>query len=402
MNNISKGKSPFYPGQPVPIEFFIGRINEVQRISRAISQVELGKPQAIFLTGEYGIGKSSLSGYMRYHAERNNHILGIHVLLGGAETLEDVATKTVETVIKTQIYEPTITDKIRNLLSKYLGKQELFGFSINLEALKADGPNLSHGYLPFLRDLLNRLNENGIKGLMLILDEINGITGNVQFAHFIKGLVDENALSRSPLPLMLMLCGVEERRREMIQHHQPIERIFDIVEIKPMDENEMKDFFSKTFNSVGMEVKDDAMSFLCEYSAGFPKIMHIIGDAVFWIDRDNIVDKADATKGVLIAAEEVGKKFVDQQIYKALRSKDYHSMLSKLGKTISDLSFQKATIEEGLSAGERKKFNNFLQRMKKLNVLKSGDGRGEYVFNSRLVWLYILLNSLEKQSSRDV
>jgi hypothetical protein len=305
-------------------------------------------------------------------------------------------------VIKTQIYEPTITDKIRNFLSKYLGKQELFGFSINLEALKADGPNLSHGYLPFLRDLLSWLKENGIKGLMLILDEINGITGNVQFAHFIKGLVDENALSRSPLPLMLMLCGVEERRREMIQHHQPIERIFDIVEIKPMDENEMKDFFSKTFSSVGMEVKDDAMSFLCDYSAGFPKIMHIIGDAVFWIDRDNIVDKDDATEGVLIAAEEVGKKFVDQQIYKALRSKDYHSILSKLGKTISDLSFQKGIIEEGLSAGERKKFNNFLQRMKKLNVLKSGDGRGEYVFNSRLVWLYILLNSLEKRQSRDI
>lgn len=402
MNNISKGKSPFYPGQPVPIEFFIRRTNEVQRISRAINQVELGKPQAIFLTGEYGIGKSSLSGYMKYHAERNNHIFGIHVLLGGAETLEDIAMKTVESVIKTQIYEPTITDKIRNFLSKYLGKQELFGFSINLEALKTDSPNISHGFLPFLRTLLSRIEENGIKGLMLILDEIKGITGNVQFAHFIKGLVDENALSRNPLPLMLMLCGVEERRREMIQYHQPSERIFDIVEIKPMSENEMKDFFNKTFNSVGIVVKDDAMSVLCDYSAGFPKIMHIIGDAVFWIDRDNIIDKADASDGILIAAEEVGKKFVDQQIYKALRSKDYHSILSKLGKTMFDLSLQKGTIEEGLNAGERRKFNNFLQRMKKLNVLKSGDGRGEYVFNSRLVRLYILLNSLEKQQLRDI
>lgn len=132
----------------------------------------------------------------------------------------------------------------------------------------------------------------------------------------------------------------------MIQHHQPIERIFDIVEIKPMDENEMKDFFSKTFNSVGMEVKDEAMSFLCDYSAGFPKIMHIIGDAVFWIDKDNIIDKDDATEGVLIAAEEVGKKFVDQQVYKTLRSKDYHSILAKLGKK-ANLSFQKRCYRRG-------------------------------------------------------
>ncbi len=397
MDEITKGKSPFYPGQPVPIEFFIGRIKEVQRIARTIGQVELRKPQAIFLTGEYGIGKSSLAGFMRHYAERNNNIFGVHILLGGAETLEDVATKSVETVIRTRSYEFSISEKIRNFLSKYIGKQDLFGFSINFENLKADGPNISHGYLPFLRELLNRLEDAGVKGFMLILDEINGISKNPQFAHFIKTLVDENALSPDPLPLMLLLCGVEERRREMIQHHQPIERIFDVVEISPMNESEMEDFFSKTFNSVNMKVEPEAMSILCNYSAGFPKIMHLIGDAVFWIDKDNVVSKDDAINGVLIAAEEVGKKFVDQQVYKALRSKDYHSILAKLGKDKIDLSFQKGKIEEGLSDVEKRKFNNFLQRMKKLKVLKSGDGRGEYIFNSRLVRLYIRLTSLEKR-----
>jgi hypothetical protein len=397
VNNINKGKSPFYPGQPVPIEFFIGRMNEIQRIARAIGQVELGKPQAIFLTGEYGIGKSSLAGFMRCYGEQNNHILGIHALLGGSETLEDVATKTVETVIKMQIYGGSTTEKIRNFLSKYIGKQELFGFSINLEALRADSPNISHGYLPFLREFLNRVKEDGVKGLMVILDEINEITGNKQFAHFIKGLVDENALSSEPLPLMLMLCGVEERRKEMIHHHQPVERIFDIVEIRPMNDNEMKEFFNKTFNSVDIQVKEEAMSLLCHYSAGFPKIMHIIGDAIFWVDQDNIIDKDDASKGIFIATEDIGKKFVDQQVYDALRSKDYHSILSKLGKEEFDLSFQKSSIEKGLSEKEKSKFNNFLQRMKTLKVLKSGEERGEYIFNSRLVRFYIFLKSLEKK-----
>ncbi|MEW6097321.1 MAG: ATP-binding protein [bacterium] len=155
MNITNKGKSPFYPGQPVPIEFFIGRINEIQRITRSINQVELGKPQAIFLTGEYGIGKSSLAGFMKYLAEKNNSILGIHVFLGNVETVEDLAIKTVETTIKTPIYELTISEKIGNFLAKYIGKQDLFGFNINLEVLKADGPNLSQGYLPFLHELLN-------------------------------------------------------------------------------------------------------------------------------------------------------------------------------------------------------------------------------------------------------
>ncbi|MFA5863528.1 MAG: ATP-binding protein [Phycisphaerae bacterium] len=397
MESINKGKSPFYPGQPVPVQFFAGRAAEIQKITRAIKQVELGKPQAIFLTGEYGIGKSSLAGLMRHSAETYNHILGIHVLLGGAETLEDVATKTVEAVIRTQVYEPSTTGKIQNFLSKYISGQELFGISLNLEALKTDSPTISHGFLPFLRELLNRVKDNGIKGIMLILDEINGITSNPKFAHFIKSLVDENALSQEPLPLLLMLCGVEDRRKEMIQKHQPVERIFDIVEIKSMNENEMKDFFNTTFKSVGMQIEDAAMFSMCWYSAGFPKIMHVIGDAIFWIDKDNVVDTNDAVEGILLAAGEVGRKFIDQQVYNALKSKDYHSVLKKLGKA-PDLSFKKGELEKDLSENEKKKFNNFLQRMKKLNVLKSGKERGEYIFQSRLVRLYINLKSLERES----
>jgi predicted ATPase len=82
MDNLTKGINPFYPGQPVPVEYFTGRMKEIQRIIRAIEQVENGKPQAVFLTGEYGIGKSSLAGFLNFFAE-----------------------KTVEAVLRRQIYE---------------------------------------------------------------------------------------------------------------------------------------------------------------------------------------------------------------------------------------------------------------------------------------------------------
>lgn len=395
MDNLSKGKSPFYPGQPVPADFFIGRMNEIERIIRSIKQVQLGKPQAVFLSGEYGIGKSSLASFLRYYAERNNHILGIHVFLGGAETLSDIAAKTVEAVIKQQIYGETRLEKIRNFLAKYIGQQSLFGVNINFDAIKADALNLSQGYLPFLTDLLERFKDDNLKGIMLILDEINGITENKQFAHFIKGLVDENAISKTPLPLLLMLCGVEERRKQMIDTHKPIERIFDVVEINPMNEEEMKEFFTKTFYSVNMTVNDDAMTLLCRYSAGFPKLMHIVGDSTFWLNNDTLVDKNDATAGIIEAAEEIGKKFVDQQIYNALHSSDYRSILAKLAKEKFDLSFKKGDMEVGLSESERKKFHNFLQRMKKLGLLKSGEEYGEYIFTNRLARLYIRFKSLE-------
>src|SRR6266498_311863 len=97
----------------------------------------------------------------------------------------------------------------------------------------------------------------------------------------------------------------------------------------------------------------------------------------------------------------VGMKYVDQQVYRALRSPDYKSILAKIGKMDPyTMSFKKSDVASGLTESEKKKLNNFLQKMKSLNVLRSGDVQGEYIFNVRMVRLYIWLQSLEEKNRR--
>jgi hypothetical protein len=312
--------------------------------------------------------------------------------------LDDVGAKVLEATVQSGGTNRTRNEKVRNWLAKYIGEQNLFGVTLHAEALRKDAPSIANGMLPFLGEIHQRLRETGVNGILLVLDEINGITSNPKFSHWIKGLVDTNALARPPVPLLLMLCGVEERRREMIQHHQPVDRIFDVVEIDPMTVDEMKGFFSKAFESVGLRVEENALEQLVHYSAGFPKIMHLLGDSVYWLDQDGVIDSKDAMMGVIMAAEEVGKKYVDQQVYKALRSADYHSILKKIAKMAPDqMSFTKTEVASGLNEAEKRKFNNFLQKMKTLKVLRSGDVQGEYVFNMRMVRLYIWLQSTAKE-----
>lgn len=395
MNYQEKSRSPFYPGQPVPTELFTGRQKEIERIERALVQTKQGKMQVLFISGEYGIGKSSLANYSKFIAERNFNLLGIHVFLGNSNTIESVAQKTVETILREQIYNEKVLDKIKNFLSKYIGKQELFGFSINFEALKNDLYDISRGFLPFLKNLYNRVKEDNISGILLIFDEINGIAKNPEFAHFIKTLVDENATSSNILPLTLILCGTEERRKELVERHQPIERIFDIIDIKSMNENEMKEFFIKAFNSVEIKVDEKALKLICDYSSGLPKIMHIIGDNIYWIDQDKFVDFKDAIEGILSAAEEIGRRFVDVQVLKAIRSEDYKSILSKIVQEPKK-SFSKKEIEENLSSREKEKLHNFLQRMKKLNAIRSLE-RGYYEFINPMIPLYLYLTNIKKK-----
>jgi len=296
-------------------------------------------------------------------------------------------------------FDPSRSEAIRNWLARYLGPQRpLFGgIALNVSALRADAPNLTNiaHLLQFLSELKARL--RGVRGVFLVLDEINGLTDQPEFARFLKGLVDQNALARPPVPLLLMLCGVEERRRELIRKHQPVGRIFDVIRVEPMTDSEMRDFFSNAFSSVGIQVEDAGMQFMLEYSAGFPKVMHLIGNAAYFQDDDRRIDAHDAASAVLTAAREIGDNYVTPQVLRAIRSEAYRSILAKIGGARPVVvSIRRAEVSKGLTASELKKLNNFLQRMKKLQVLRSGDSPGEYLFNSRMTQLFIWLESAER------
>ncbi len=91
MVDIKTKESPFSPGRPVPVEYFVARHKEIELIERAIRQTASGRNENIFITGERGIGKSSLASFARYLAEKDYNFVGAHCPLGGARGLEDVA-----------------------------------------------------------------------------------------------------------------------------------------------------------------------------------------------------------------------------------------------------------------------------------------------------------------------
>lgn len=88
---MPKDYSPFTPGLPVPVEFFVGRLAEVNRLTEKVASAGVGRLQVAFLSGERGIGKSSLASFVRVIAERDHGALGLHTFLGGVATLEEMA-----------------------------------------------------------------------------------------------------------------------------------------------------------------------------------------------------------------------------------------------------------------------------------------------------------------------
>ena len=401
MSEITKGRSPFYPGQPIPVELFTGRRDLVGKImTRGVAQVANSKPVTMFVQGDYGIGKSSLSTYVQSKAEREHNLFPIYATLGGATSLKDVTMAIMEGLVRSGATDPTRFEKLKGWTSKYLGGHEVFGVKVNLDMLKTEALSATSpfGLLSVLEEVFAKLRNGGAKGLFLVLDEINGITKHPEFSHFIKGIVDNNATGTQPLPLLLMLCGVEDRRNEMIRHHVSVGRVFDVIDIAPMDPSEMSVFFKEAFDNARMTVADDAMFTLTHYSAGLPKIMHEIGDATYYIDNDGIVDSKDAFKAVLSASDAIGRKYVEPEVYSAISSKTYHSILLKLGQ-LNKQVFSKSELAAGLSTSESRNLTNFLTRLKTLNVLKNTENKGEYEFIIRMVQVYVWLKSTAGSSS---
>lgn len=396
-----KGDSPFYPGHPVPVELFTGREKEIEYIlRRGVGQTANGKPTTFFVQGEYGIGKSSIALYLQRAADLKHKMIGLYAPLGGVKTLADVAAMLLEATIRSRVYDPTWREQVQDWLGRYIGKQTLFGVEIDFEALKRDAPKLASPtqILSFLEEVQRRnAAVRGGTGVFVVFDEINGIAGEPAFAHFLKALIDLNAANTTRLPFLLMLCGVEERRTDLVRCHQPLDRLFDVVDIHPMSEVEMEDFFTRAFARVGVTVSPEAMDQMTVAAAGFPKLMHLVGDKVYWqlAAADRVVHDMAAFDGVWEAAEHIGRTLVDQGVYKALSSKDYQSILGTIGRLLSpgETTFTRQQLAAHLTAAERTKLSKFLTRMKELNVLKPGDARGSYEFRVRMVQMYIWLRS---------
>lgn len=392
MTHERPGQSPFYPGQPVPVEFFVGRPNEIERLTRAASQVAAGRPRAVYIEGDYGVGKTSLARLVRSLAENDPRLFGIHAFLGTATTREDVAALTLQATLQTDISDKSTSENIRHMLAKYVGEKNLFGFTLRLDEIRAYAPNITHGFLPFLDSINRRLSESH-RGLVLVFDEINSVARDPSFALFLKSFIDENAIRENPLPLLLIVCGTSERRLELIQGHQRIDRVFEVVRIGKLEPDQVEDFYSRSFGHLGISVDEDAMELMVRFSGGIPRIMQLIGDKAFWNSRGQDVAMNMAVAAIVNAAADLGRNFVDPHVYRALRSDSYKRILNHLSGLISAESFTRKSLLEGVGQSDRTNVDNFLNRMRRLEVIRSINGRGTYEFRDSLTRLYVALTA---------
>lgn len=395
---MTKDYSPFTPGIPVPFEFFMGRLAELQALTGKGKAALAGRIERVFVSGPRGIGKSSFCRVARQILAKEG-MLGIHVFLGGAHTLEEMVRRTFDALL-TETWERSWFGKIKALFGRHVEEAGVLGLTIRFRAEEQELNQLASNFAPALRKLLEETGSSGIKGLFLIFDDLNGLAPEAAFANWLKSLVDSIATSDHPLPLLLALVGLPERRLQLIQNQPSLDRVFDLIDILPLNEAETHQFYERAFTSVGIQVQPEAYPILYQFSGGFPVLMHEIGDATFKIDDDQKISGNDAMSGVAQAAEIVGRKYLEAQVFDALRSQRYRSILRHLAQQSGPGGFKRQDIVQNLRGDAVEVLDNFLHRMRELGVLIPAleKGAGWYRFSNDLHRLYF---SIEAQKADD-
>ena len=112
------------------------------------------------------------------------------------------------------------------------------------------------------------------------------------------------------------------------------------------------------------------------------------------------LDEDAVTLGIFDAADIVGRKWIEPQIFRGIQNDTYRTILRKLADKRQLLFTRKEIIENlDLTNGELKVLDPFLKRMKRLGALTTTQNRGEYKFPNFLYSLYFLIESTRAKRS---
>lgn len=385
-------ESPFEPGHHVSPDNFKGREEDIVKIIRYMPKIiNKGIPEHFFVIGKRGMGKTSFVKFVGNKVEEEFQMLPIYLNNEGKDSIEDLIQLILETLFK----ELDKTKKGKKIIEKFfnsINEIKLPGIGISLEHKPEFVRDVKNNFANFLLNISNSLND--YNGLFLIIDDINGLSKTSDFPNWYKGLSETIDFSDKKVPIAFTLVSYRENFNKLTDHNPSFSRIFHIIEIDHLDDEDIKTFFKENFEKYDISFEDEkSLQEMVFYSWGMPLAMQQIGEETFWNVKSNIITEEIVLNGILNAAIEIGKKQISL-ILDLIENDEYDNILLKLGEN-KLIEFEKSEIVDLLSDEENKILDDFLIQMTELNILEPVGRKvnEKYTFTNRLYFVYFLIKA---------
>ena len=388
-------ESPFQPEIPVFPDRFKGRQETIRKILRRANIIYKGEPQHFFLTGKRRMGKTSVADFVKDYLDYKKNMIGVYVSNKGNDSVETLTTWIIEALIN-ELPQKSRFERIKKWFGDHIESIEIKGTKIKFKVDEELSRSFKNYFPDYISEIYDEFPKDKQNGILIIIDDINGLSKSREFADWYKKLADTLAVSNHyNLPVYFLLAGYPERFNALVVHEESFGSIFNFDFIDCLSDDEVIVFFKETFSQMGMKISSEALNIMVAFSSGLPLMMQQIGESVFWTCETNCISKQDAIEGVINAAYEIGSKQI-KPVLNQIKSDKYEDILQFLAENKMN-NFKRSDIKYVMNISDNV-LSNFLSKMVELGILESTGHKhsGTYEFSNNLYYTYFWIKSFEK------
>lgn len=310
--------NPFTPGKRLTRpDIFSGRTQQLDAGLTLLRQAAGGNVRHGLITGDRGIGKSSLLSQIEGLAVRDPKYLaplGInerdlpgyflvaeHIAQKG-ETVSDVASGLLRSL-----------DRARG---RGKTKRQLGNIGIDLKFVKTEivksepTQSIAERFVDQLEKVWRRVNDE-VDGIVLAIDEVDRVAEADGMPTFLK-VSTEMMTARDIESIILLPVGIVGVQELLKGQHASVGRVFETIRVPTLSDVEGMDIVRRALDGTGVTIKAETNRKIANLSAGFPHPIHLIGSETFEADTDDVLDDDDLTAGIKSVVAEKWKDELDQ------------------------------------------------------------------------------------------
>ena len=395
--------NPFRPNGIVPPGAFAGRYAELQCLEKVLHQTKNGNPEHFLITGERGIGKSSLLFYMQSIADgtistleaQQFNFLVLSVQLDDETTYSSIVTK-VGAELQREIAKHEKLKEAAKAVWGFVSRWEVLGVKYGANAAKEAAPEQLLEELCFTIERTLDSLKTVKDGILILIDEADKPTAKAHLGAFAK-LLTERLVKLRCHSVALGLAGLPRVFDHLRTSHESSVRVFRPL---PLEVLNMEDrqwvvqrglAAAKETNGYGTPITADALDLICNLSEGYPHFIQQFAYSAFDRDKDNNIDTDDVKEGAFGkhgALEALALRYFNEWYFDQIGSNEYREVLKAMSAH-SDGWVTKAQLRAAVKIKDST-LNNALTALKARNIIQTPKGRqGVYKLPNRsfAVWI---------------
>jgi hypothetical protein len=372
-----------------------------------LSQTRGGRPMHFLVTGERGIGKSSLLNHVRTLACDASD--GLPFLVINAELSPGTTTHGLLQKIEYELrQELAKSEKTRTAITgvwEFVQRVEAAGVKISTAAnrdelvLEEFSDWLAHTAIRLTSQADRSRLDSQFCGIVILLDEADK-GGQASLGATLK-LLTERLQRRACHHVMFGLAGLPELSAVIAASHPSALRIFEELRLDRLEDAEVIEVIDACMDRANSEnarpttITLGARDTLINLSEGYPHFIQQFGFSAFAADDDDVLDHDDVVRGALGergALELIGDRYYHDPFYNQIQTDVYRQVLRIMSDHLDDW-----VTKDSLRAkfrGRGSTLDSALKALRDRQIIPSKIGeRGVYRLQHKAFALWIRLIS---------